>query len=186
MSSVLYYSKYCDNCNKLLYELGKSDISKQIHFLSIDKRVEKNSKIYIVLENGCEVYLPPNITRVPTLLLLNMGNKIIVGKDVINYFKPQLTQDKEQATKSNMEPMAFSTYEMGVTMSDNYSYLDQSNDEMSAKGNGGLRQMHSFVTLNYDDKIHTPPDDYEPDKVGNVDLGKLQAERENEVNLPSQ
>ena len=44
MSSVLYYSKYCDNCNKLLYELGKSDISKQIHFLSIDKRVEKNRK----------------------------------------------------------------------------------------------------------------------------------------------
>ena len=34
--------------------------------------------------------------------------------------------------------------------------------------------MHSFVTLNHEDKIYTPEDDYEPDKVGEVDLGKLQ------------
>ena len=32
-------------------------------------------------------------------------------------------------------------------MSDSYSYLDQSPDEMNAKGEGGLRQMHSFVKL---------------------------------------
>ena len=186
MSSVLYYSKYCDNCNKLLFELGKSDISKKIHFLSIDKRIQKNGKLYIVLDNGCEVYLPPNITKVPSLLLLNKGNKIIEGGDVINYFKPQLSQDKVIATKNNMEPMAFSTYEMGITMSDNYSYLDQSNEDMSAKGNGGLRQMHSFVTLGADDKINTPVEDYEPDKVGNVDLGKLQSQRDSEVNMPPQ
>ena len=112
MSSVLYYSTYCDNCKHLLYELGKSDISKQIHFLSIDKRVNKNQKTYIVLDNGCQVFLPPNITKVPSLLLLNKGNKIIVGNDVMNYFKPQLTQQKVQATRNNMEPLAFSLYEM--------------------------------------------------------------------------
>ena len=33
MSSVLYYSKYCENCKKVLFELGKSDISKQIQRL---------------------------------------------------------------------------------------------------------------------------------------------------------
>lgn len=185
MSSVLYYSKYCENCNKLLYELGKSEISKQIHFLSIDKRVQKNNKIFLILDNGCEVFLPPNITRVPSLLLLNKGNKIIVGDDVLNYFRPQLTQKKINATKNNMVPIAFSTYEMGTCMSDNYSYLDQSNESMSAKGDGGLRQMHSFVTLNFNDSIETPPEDYEPDKVGNVDLGKLQAQRDNEIVMPS-
>ena len=80
--------------------------------------------------------------------------------------------------------MAFSMYEMGTTMSDNYSYLDQSNEEMSAKGNGGLRQMHSFVTLQQNDKINTPPEDNEPDKVGQVDLGKLQAQRDSEISIP--
>ena len=184
MSSVLYYSKYCENCKKLLYELGKSDISKQIHFLSIDKRIQKQNKTFVVLDNGQEIFMPPNITKVPSLLLLNKGNKIIVGNDVINYFRPQLTQQKMQATQNNMEPLAFSLYEMGTSMSDNYSYLDQSNESMSAKGDGGLRQMHSFVSLDFNGKINTPPEDYQPDKVGEVDLGKLQAQRESEIVAP--
>ena len=29
MSSVLYYSKYCENCKKLLYELGKTNVQKK-------------------------------------------------------------------------------------------------------------------------------------------------------------
>ena len=99
----------------------------------------------------------------------------------MNYFRPQLKQKKVQATHNNMEPMAFSLYEMGTSMSDNYSYLDQSNESMSAKGDGGLRQMHSFVTLDFNQKINTPPEDYEPDKVGNVDLSKLQEQRQNEI-----
>ena len=80
-----------------------------------------------------------------------------------------------------MEPLAFSMFEMGTSMSDTYSYLDQSPDEMNAKGEGGLRQMHSFVKLNHNDSIETPPEDYEPDKVGQVDMGKLQAAREAEI-----
>jgi hypothetical protein len=181
MSSVLYYSKYCENCKKLLYELGKTKIQNNIHFLSIDKRIRKEDKLYIILENGKEIFMPPNIRSVPTLLLLNKGNKILVGDDVSNYFRPQIMGEKTKAIPNNLEPLAFSGYEMGTSMSDTYSYLDQSADEMNAKGEGGLRQMHSFVRLNHNDKINTPPEDYEPDKVGQVDMGKLQAEREAEI-----
>jgi len=186
MSCVLYYSKYCDNCKVLLYELGKSSIQNNIHFLSIDRRIEKKGVIYIVLDNGREILLPPQINNVPSLLLLNKGNKILVGNDVLNYFKPKITSEKAMATHNNIEPLAFSFTEMGTCMSDTYSYWDQSSDELSAKGVGGLRQMHSFVTLNHDDKIYTPDDDYEPDKVGEVDLGKLQEEREKEIKAPPQ
>ena len=107
----------------------------------------------------------------------------MVGEDVFNFLRPQLNQEKEVATQNNMEPLAYSTYEMGTTLSDNYSYLDQTNEEMLAKGDGGVRQMHSFVRLNHNDKINTPPEDYEPDKVGQVDLGKIQAKREQEIQL---
>tara|TARA_B100000282_G_C31698693_1_gene475124 strand:+ start:357 stop:929 length:573 start_codon:yes stop_codon:yes gene_type:complete len=185
MSSVLYYSKYCENCKKLLYELGKTNTQKNVHFLSIDKRINRGKKTYIVLDNGNEIFLPPNITSVPTLLLLNKGNKLLVGNDVMNYFKPQIYQEKVIATKNNMEPLAFSMLEMGTCMSDTYSYLDQTPEEMNAKGEGGLRQMHSFVKLNHNDSIETPPDDYEPDKVGEVDMGKLQAERAAEIAQPT-
>ena len=80
MSSVLYYSKYCENCKLLLYELGKSNLQNDIHFLSIDRRIEKKGQLYIVLDNGREILLPSQIKSVPSLLLLNKGNKILVGK----------------------------------------------------------------------------------------------------------
>ena len=37
------------------------------------------------------------------------------------------------------------------------------------------------MIINQNDKIETPPDDYEPDKVGQVDLGKIQASREQDI-----
>ena len=55
MSSVLYYSKYCENCKLLLYELGKSNLQNDIHFLSIDRRMEKKGQLYIILDNGREI-----------------------------------------------------------------------------------------------------------------------------------
>lgn len=81
---------------------------------------------------------------------------------------------------NNMEPLAFSTTEMG-SLSDNYSYLDMSPTDLSAKGNGGLRMMHSYSGIMDNQKIETPEDDYEPDKIGEVDLGKIQSQREADV-----
>lgn len=182
MSCVLYYSKYCDNCSKLLYELGKSNVKNSIHFLCIDKRVNKAGKMYVQLDNGKLIFMPPNIVKVPSLLLLNKNNKLLIGNDAYNYIRPQVHEEKKVAVRNNGEPLAFSLYEMGSTLSDNYSYLDQTPESMSAKdGDGGLRQMHSFVTINQNDKIDTPPDDYEPDKVGQIDLGKVQASREEDI-----
>ena len=182
MSCVLYYSKYCENCKKILYELGKSDFKKNVHFLSIDKRRQRDNKIYIVLDNGHEIFLPPNITSVPTLLLLDKNNKLLVGQEVFTYLAPKMRNEKYVATRQNGgEPLAFSTYEMGSTLSDNYSYLDQSPQDMNAKGNGGMRQMHSFVSLGSNQQIYTPDEDYVPDKVGEIDISKLRSQRQQDV-----
>ena len=85
-----------------------------------------------------------------------------------------------------MEPLAFSGYEMGAFMSDQYCYLDISAEELKAKGSGGLRQMHNYSTLNFVDQIQTPPEDYVPDKVGTVDMGQLEAQRNQDVKMPAQ
>ena len=34
-------------------------------------------------------------------------------------------------------------------MSDNYSFLDQTSDDLSAKGDGGMRQLYNYATINY-------------------------------------
>ena len=42
MSTILYYSTYCDNCNKLLQIISTSNSKKDMHFINIDKRVKYN------------------------------------------------------------------------------------------------------------------------------------------------
>ena len=61
-------------------------------------------------------------------------------------------------------------------------------DELEAKGNGGLRQMHNYVSLNYSDKMSTPTDehDYKQSKMPEeMTIEKLQKIREQEFsNIP--
>merc|ERR1711998_39257 len=83
MSCILYYSNYCQSCSELLQRIGKSKIKEDLHFINLDNRVKKNSAMYVVLENGQEVLLPPTITKVPALLLLNRGHQVIFGSDII-------------------------------------------------------------------------------------------------------
>ena len=44
-----------------------------------------------------------------------------------------------------------------------------------------MRQLYSYATINSNDKINTPPDDYSPDTIGNVTLDKLQNERNKNI-----
>lgn len=179
MSAILYYSNYCSHCKELLYKLSRSQIKKDLHFVCIDKRNKQaDGSIHIILENGETLLLPPNVKKVPTILLLHHGNRAIDGLgEIQQYLNPQQQKITTAATQSNGEPLAFSMNEMGSGLSDNYSYLDMSADELSAKGNGGLRMIHSYTTLATDETIATPPEDYIPNKVGSVDLGKLQEKR---------
>jgi hypothetical protein len=149
MSSILYYSKYCEISKKYLQILSKTTVQKDIHFICIDKRIKgENNKTYIVLENGQNIVLPENITRVPALLLLNQGYQVLYGENILQHLKPQQEVEVRRATQNNMEPLAFSFGSgFGDVVSDSYSFLDQSSDDLEAKGNGGMRQMHNYVDL---------------------------------------
>ena len=150
MSSIFYYSKYCEVSKKYLQLLSKSNVQKDIHFICIDKRVkDESNKTYIILENGQKIILPENITRVPALLLLNQGYQVLYGDQILQHLKPRQEVEVRQATQNNMEPMAFS-FGGGLNniVSDQYSFLDQAPEDLEAKGNGGMRQMHNYVDLN--------------------------------------
>jgi len=152
MSCILYYSKYCEVSKNYLQRLSKSDIQNEIHFICIDKRVkDANNKTYIILENGQKIILPENVTKVPALLLLNNGYQVLYGDQILNFLKPRQREEVKQATQNNMEPMAFSLGGgggFGDVVSDHYSFLDQDPNELSAEGNGGMRQMHNYMDLN--------------------------------------
>ena len=150
MSSILYYSKYCEVSKKYLQVLSKTNVQKDIHFICIDKRVkEANNKTYIILENGQKIVLPENVTRVPALLLLNKDYQVLYGDQILDFLKPRQEVEVRKATQNNMEPIAFS-FGGGFNdvVSDQYSFLDQAPEDLEAKGNGGMRQMHNYVDLN--------------------------------------
>jgi len=195
MSYILYYSKYCEVSKKYLQTLSKSNIQKDIHFICIDKRTkDANNKTYIILDNGQNIILPDNVTRVPALLLLNQGYNVLYGEKILEFLKPRQEVEVRKATQNNMEPMAFSFGGgggFGDIVSDQYSFLDQAPEDLEAKGNGGMRQMHNYVDLNYSDRVtmQTPADETEYKKGanrigedGSKDLmAKIQAQREADI-----
>ena len=187
MSCIIYYSNHCDKSKAVLTALSKSQVSNDIHFLCIDKRVKSGTGAWHILtETGEKVLLPPQVNRVPALLLLNKGHMVLYGDQILQHFQPKNVALNNEATGFNGEPNAFALgrESMGSgfgVASDNYSFLDQSPDELSAKGNGGMRQLYNYATIDLVDKIETPPDNYSPDKVGSVSLEKLQQQRNSDI-----
>ena len=167
MSSILYYSNFCEHSKKLLQPLSRTNLSKDIHFICIDKRVkESDGKVYIILESGQKIIMPENVEKVPALLLINDNFKVIYGDNIKNYLKPNQEVVLKESTNNNMEPMAFSLGNAGLfggVVSDNYSFLDMDSNSLEAKGDGGLRQLHQYATLHERDtngNIATPKDEH--------------------------
>ncbi len=156
MSSVLYYSNFCEPSKKLLQTISKTQVGKDMHFICIDNRVKDPSgKIYIQLQNGQKIIMPENVTHVPALMLLNQNYKVVYGDEIYNHIRPTIQTQTRQATENNMVPQAasdgfdtFGGFGGNSISSDNYSFLDQTDDELGVRGNGGMRQMHNYVSLN--------------------------------------
>lgn len=182
MNSVFFYSNYCKHCEKILSEIIKHPLRNDLHYICIDKRRTNDEGITnIILENGTEMEMPNTLKMVPTLLLINRGNKILEGSDIMLYLNQQIGETKNETN----EPDCFSIScgsGFGV-QSDNYSFYDMDAEDLSAKGSGGVRQMHNYCTPMNEDNIETPPDNYVPDKIGTngVDMDKIIQDRQKEI-----
>ena len=188
MNSILYYSNFCEKSKKILQTLAKSNIKEELHFLCIDKRVKGSTgSWYIILENGEKIIMPPQVNRVPALLLMKQGHQVLYGDQILAHLQPRDTAINMNATNNNGEPSPFSLNNdciggYGVA-SDTFSYWDQSSDDLSAKGNGGMRQLYNYATIDSNMRIEAPKEDYAPDKIGSVSLENLQQQRNKEIQI---
>ena len=67
-------------------------------------------------------------------------------------------------------------------MSDNYSFLDQSSEDLSAKGSGGLRQLYNYATIDFNESINCPAIEEKQARIGpDVTLEKLEKERTEQI-----
>lgn len=177
MKDLLYFSNYCKNSKKLLSILSKTTISKDIDFICVDRRMKKkNGGFTILLPNGFKLDMPSTITKVPALLLPNHGYQVLFGEQIYQHLQPKEKSMMMKATQQQGEPQSFAlgAGNYGIN-SDSFCYLDIPSEDLLAKGSGGMRQMHNYVTVEQGScglSIETPPDDYQPDKVSQADYDR--------------
>jgi hypothetical protein len=176
----LYFSKYCKHSSKLLEDLNQLGMSKKFNFISIDKRFVKQNVTYILNPDGTSFPLPPMINRVP-VLLLKPNHEILVGDQILEYVKPQIKNIEEEKTMlfNEPNPYMFTGDRGGNVVSDEFSFLDSSVTELSAQGNGGMRQTYNYATL--DSSPESMPIKFDPDKQPklNMTLEQLEQQRKN-------
>lgn len=185
---ILYYSNYCKYSQKILQFITKNNLTDQLNFVCIDKRQKdpQNGQMYIVLENGNKVLLPPNIHSVPALLLVKKNYNVILGENISEYLSPRVKEKTNEATHFNGEPVGFSlndnNYRSNVA-SEQYTFYNMSSEELSHRGSGGNRQLFNYVAASLDSgSIETPPDNYRPDKLSNnVTIDVIQQQRNAEL-----
>ena len=179
----LYFSKFCKHSSKVLEEINRSGISNKFIYISIDKRFVKNNVTYILNPDGSSFALPPMINRVP-VLLLKQNHEILSGNQILEYLKPQINNIQDEKKLLQNEPNPFCLVvdngnAFGVN-SDNFSFLDTTPDDLSAKGEGGLRQMYNYSTLDQQNNIQTP---LQSDKAAKItsSLEELEEQRKNDI-----
>lgn len=185
---ILYYSNYCKHSQKVLQTLVKGDIVSKISCVCIDnrKRDPATNQMYIFLENGSKVIMPPTLHSVPALLLVNDRYRIIFGDEITKHFHPQLINRQGILSQGRGEPTAFQLNKSnGGTniVSEFFTFYDAPHEELSAKGKGPSRQMYNYVTTDNDFfSIETPDDNYKPDKVSeHLTIDNLQQKRIDEL-----
>jgi hypothetical protein len=184
---ILYYSKHCKHSQNILNFFVKNNLTERVSFICVDKRKQDQNtgQMYIILENGTQILLPPNVHSVPSLLLVKQSYSVIMGNDIIAKYQSTIQEKKDVATQGQGEPMgvSLSSVVTGTVVSEQYTSYNATPQELSTKGLGGNRQLFNYVPANSDPpSIATPPDTYRPDKVSqNVTIDVLQQQRNNEI-----
>lgn len=185
---ILYYSTYCKHCNKLLSFLQQNEFENGIDFRCIDARFVKDNVTYILNRNEATP-LPPMVNSVPTLCLMP-NFEILTGNKIVEYFKPltKSVQAEREVINSEPNPYCLEKETIGSygVSSDAFSFYDATDKELSASGDGGLRQMYNYSAISggtnvaSEQHIYTPQDEGREQKM-TMSMEQLQQRRNNEI-----
>ena len=192
---ILYYSNLCVHSQKVIEFVVKHQLSNQLSCICVDKRKRdvNNNQTVVVLENGQQVTLPPNLQSIPAILCVKKNYTLVMGKDpVLAYLQEKFGTQYANAAFNHpgqrlqeREPVGITL--TGITLNSNifseaFTSYDLSPDDLSTKSTSQNRPLHHYTSVNQDFKINTPEDSYRPDKVSsNVTIDVLQQQRNHEI-----
>jgi hypothetical protein len=188
---TLYYSNHCRHCVKLLGYITRNNLIDSINCVSVDKRVRdtQTNTLYVQLENGRKVPVPPNVHSVPSLIQVKRNYTVIMGDDIVNYLQTMVTPDKKMAmnheTIRNGEPVGTTISNFSHSdniQSDQYTTYDLTPAQLSVN-NVESRDISHYSSANHAGRfINTPDDNYSADKLtSTVTIEMLQKMRNEDV-----
>jgi len=145
--ALLFFSLYCEHSKGLLSYIARKGMNKMFMFVNVDKHRP----------------IPPFIDRVPFIILPDKST--LSGENLFGYV------EKVAQSVNNENINAYFDNEMGSSMSDSYSYLDDS-------ASGVVERSFSMITNNF--AIPTPKED-EFRSSNSTEMDKLKLERELDV-----
>jgi len=186
---IFYYSNFCTHSQKVIQYISRAGIIDKLNAICIDKRTvdPMTGQIFVQLENGKKVMLPPNVHSVPALLVVKNNYSALFGGDILKYLGPEIKSNEEKAQNFNGEPVGVSlaASSAGVSIhSEQFTMYDLTHDDLSAKSQSNKRPMYNYVSANNHQayKIPTPPDTYRPDKLGeSVTLESIEQQRNKDI-----
>jgi hypothetical protein len=106
---ILFYSNFCTYCKEVINSISKTSLNENMLFVCVDD------------EN---IQLPPFITSVPTIYLIN-EKKIVVDEAIGDWIKERLSTQTPQSSSEEVQAYFGST---GDSFGLNFSSVDN-NDE---------------------------------------------------------
>lgn len=155
--NIFYYSNHCKHSQKTLNMLVKAGLEQEVLFICIDKRGrdQNTNQIFILMQNGERVLLPPNVHSVPSLLLVNEQYRVIYGDEIAKHYESRIMSEI-QTPSGPKEPIGFTL------------------------GGGGVGGQSFGTSYGTQQSIITPPDNYASNKIrmgDDVALSQYEQER---------
>lgn len=179
---IIYYSNYCEHSKKLLQFIVKNNLIESLTCFNIDKRTRDvhNNQMFLILDNGQKVSLPPTVNSVPALLCVNNNYVVLSGySKIVEYLEPfiKLNAQSSSILANENEPISYrlESYTANSNIvSEKFTDYNAPPDILSAKGVGKDRNLHNYVGVDTNIVINTPEDKYKPDKISSdVTIDKL-------------
>jgi hypothetical protein len=154
---VFYYSNYCEYSKNVLQFISRHGMIDKLSCLCIDKRIQDPTTYQLQIQNekGQYIPLPPVIYHVPSLLCVKKKCTVVTGAEACIQYLANLFQIPME-TNSSQGPRVLGSFE-----------------PLSSYGTNHYVSIHSPPMT-----IPTPPETYQPDKIGsNISISSLQEQR---------
>jgi hypothetical protein len=148
--NVFYYSNYCPHSQKVLQFLVRANLTGELAFVCIDKRGRdpNTNQMFIIMENGDKILMPPNIHSVPAVLMIQNNYKVIYGEEIVKHYEPNIVNEKMMATNFNGEPSGFTLGgpSTGVSLNATYNGRQMINTPPMDGGSNKIKDGDTTMT----------------------------------------